>query len=153
MSSRGIAGAPNRVVSAITGALALGMPVAVSLFLIDRALHPSSPDAGQLGALGAVIGLPLGFVVGWLIAPHKQMRRLFLASSVGAFVGAFIQSALIEVILFIGRQTQVPPSDPDSLPSRAVALVGLLSMLAGCAGGWFFARRWTSRLEDREQNP
>jgi uncharacterized membrane protein YccC len=116
-------------------------------------LHPGNPDAGQLGASGAVIGLPLGLVVGWLIAPHKQLRSLFLASSVGAFFGALIESILLKVILLIGRQTHVVASDPDSLPGRVMALIGLLFMLAGCAAGWFLARRWTRRQEDPEQNP
>jgi hypothetical protein len=120
-------GAFTRLVSAFAGALALAMALFTLLFLVDRALRPGNPDAGQLAVVGIVIGLPLGFVIGWLVARHKQVRRVFLAASVGAFMGSMVGGYVIEA---------------DFIAEKAKAAVGLVFTLAGCAaGGGVLARR------------
>lgn len=131
-----------RLGSAIRGALGLGLALAAVLMHLDRILHPDNPDAGQLGALGAAIGLPLGFIFGWMISQHPQSRRVFLASSIGTFLGGMVGGYAAAIVATAGPHLKVTGEGADSTGARIGGVIGLLFALFGLVVGWFLARRW-----------
>jgi hypothetical protein len=111
---------------AIAGALALGLALLTIFIYVGWLMHPGNPEGAQFGILGVVIGLPVGFIVGYLIAQQKRIRRIFLASSIGAFFGGIVGG--YAVTMLAGGQA-------------VGAVIGLLFTFVGCAVGWFLAER------------
>jgi len=114
-----IAAVLNRLVYAFGAGVALGVALVIVIACEFRAANPGNPDAGQEGVLGVVVGFPLGFLVGWFVAPHPYSRLVVLASTTGMFVGGIL-----------GWYAHQP-------------LVALFLALAGCLAGWLAVRRWT----------
>ena len=146
-----IAGVLARLGFAIACALLLGMALLTILIYVGWLMHPGDPEGAQLGSFAFVIGLPVGFVIGYLIAQQKRIRRVFLASAIGAFLGGIVGGYAVTIIVFIGQQLRLAPPDANLAGGQARAVIGLLFTFVGSGVGWFLAERWT-RLRKGDKN-